>query len=299
MPLPGFLSRAEIARIAAQVIGDRVPGQVDQDILEASPTPRFALGSRLSPDGKSVFRYDQAGATPLTIATLQQAPVPEATHTGLVPVGTYAAGAKAITLTLGAVGVTQNQYAGGHLFIGTGTGAGQKFKIVSHPAAIGLATCTFVIEKGIVVATGASSRFALVANPCVGTIIQPGPPTAHLVGVTNIPVPAYYYYWAQTGGPAAVLTNGAVLLGKPVEAGLVAGSVRNMSNHLTTGGTPAADSVAGALALTDQGAEGVLRLMDTIASTTYNIGQVSRRVGHVLRVGADTQYSLIDLTLEL
>jgi hypothetical protein len=59
----GFYSRAEIASIADQVLGKRLPGRAAQGILEESAVQNYELGSPLvlpPPDNRK-YRYFKAG----------------------------------------------------------------------------------------------------------------------------------------------------------------------------------------------------------------------------------------------
>lgn len=71
-----------------------------------------------------------------------------------------------VTVTLGATAVTANEYAGGFLFVASGTGAGQTLKIASHPAADASANVVVTLEDAPNTAlVGASSVVNLIRNP--------------------------------------------------------------------------------------------------------------------------------------
>lgn len=71
-----------------------------------------------------------------------------------------------VTVTLGATAVLANEYAGGFLFVASGTGAGQTLKIASHPAADASASVVITLEDAPNTAlVAASSTVNLLRNP--------------------------------------------------------------------------------------------------------------------------------------
>lgn len=295
-------SRAEWARIAEQILGERAVGRPDQDIAEASAVQNFQLNARKQ-IGPSIYRYGLAGAVDIPLGVLCQAPVPAAVHHDLVPSASYAAGTRLVELTIGAANIAANEYAGGWLHVNDGTGQGQVFRILSHPAAVGGATCVFTLVDPITTAFDvANTLCAITANPYRQAIIHPSPPTAKLVGVPVAAIAAGYYGWFQTRGPAAVLTDGTLYIYQQVRpSDAVDGAVKHAIQEIATGSTAAAAMDAGktgALAEDSAGAETVVRLGETAVDTVYDLGSLQTIVGRVMRVEVDTDYSLIDLTLE-
>lgn len=287
---------AQGSRRAAQLItGGRLPGGARQDVLDVSATQNYRLGSRMVTD-EAEFIYGGAGAVLLPVGVVCQMPVPDTTHLNLVPVGVYAIDAFAITVTLAANAVTLNQYAEGQLIVRTGTGAGQRLRIASHPAAAGLATCIFTCYDKLVVATDGTSRFDLIANPYAGLIIHPSPPTAKIAGVTRLAVPISNFAWFQIGGPAAVLTNGVLYIFRHVRASpAVDGAISHAAVSVTTGPTAIAVMENGAIVIDSAGAESGPRFAKTAINTTYDLGPLHVLLGTVLRVAPDTMYSTIFL----
>ena len=184
-----------------------------------SSIQEHTLGEKMvTPDGR-VFRYVKAGATALVPGTLQQAPVEITNHQNLAPTANVAIGATSFTVTLGATAVTANQYAGGFVIITTSTGAGYQYRIKSHKAAALSATVQLTLEDPVLVAfVSASSKVDLVLSPYSGVIINPTTATSLPVGVAVYPITASYYGWLQTHGPAALLADGAVVVGTSVVA---------------------------------------------------------------------------------
>jgi hypothetical protein len=298
----GFYTRAELEQIANQIIGERLPGQPEQLITEVSATQRFALGA-VKDIGLSRYRYGQAGAVNIALGVLCQSPVPAVAQHDLVPLASYAVGTKVVGLTIGAANIAANEYAGGWLHVNDGTGQGQCLRILSHPAALAGATCLFTLIDPITTAFDvANTLCALTANPYDGAIIHPSPPTAKLVGVPVVAINANLYGWFKTRGPAAVLTDGTLYIYQQVRpSATVDGAVAHAIQQATTGSTAVAAMDAGktgALAEDSAGAETVVRLGETAVDTSYDLGSLQTIVGRVMRVEADTDYSLIDLCLE-
>lgn len=168
-------------------------------------TQSRALGtSAVTVDGRT-FRYVKAGASALVPGTLYQAPALIANHSNIAVSGTPVVGTTSVTVTLGATAATLNQYAGGDLIVLTGTGAGQTYGIVSHPAAGSGATLVLTLSDEIL--SVFSGTFTLVPNAFSGIIPQVGQfaggsrgASSSLSGVAVYPVTASQYGWVQTYG---------------------------------------------------------------------------------------------------
>ena len=180
--------------------------------------------------------------------------------------GTY----KVTVETNGATNIVENEYAGGYLYVNDGTGEGHCYKIKSHPAHVHSTdpSCEITLYDPIVVglATGGGSEVSLSHSKYEKVIVAPGttPMTGQTVGVAPIAITASYYFWNQVSGPAAVLVTGTVVIGDSVCASISSG-------------------IAGSVQA---------RVADSAAQ------RVARSVGEVMQVNADTEYALIDLTME-
>lgn len=231
---------------------------------ESSTDPITKLGTlREFPDG-SKFRYTKNGAVALVAGRLVQSVVPTANHLNIACAAT-AAGATSVTVTLGATAVTANEYADGYIFIndaGADTSTeGYTYRIKEHPAADASATLALTLynDSPVIIALTANSEATLVHNPFRNVIIHPSPPTSMVVGVAPRAIDANEYFWLQTAGPCAVLTSGTLVAGDfCVPGATVDGSVMP-SAAVETDGPP---------------------------------------VGRVMTVNADTEESLIYLTLD-
>lgn len=288
----------QASRPARVTHGGHIYGQPVQGIYGLSAALNYVLGTERY-DGESKYRYCRAGAPGAAPGLLYQMPIPDATNLNLVPVGVYAIGATTFIITLGAGGALANEYTGGYLYVNAGTGLGTKLRILTNTLAVGAVACTIVTQDGTPVAFDATSRFSLVRNPYAQVIVHPSPPTAMVVGVPLLTVPANNFFWLQVKGPVPILTDLVVNIGQFVKPSRnVDGAVQAADLSFLTGPTVAAVLGNGALVVDSQGAEVSPRLANTAAATRYDAGQMETIVGKVLRVNATTQYSLIDLMLD-
>jgi len=120
-------------------------------------------------------------------------------------------------------------------------------------------------DESVQVAMTTSTTVSLVKNTYKDIIIHPSPATAKLVGVAVSAIPANQYGWIQTWGPCAVLTQGTVVINEVVvDSATVDGAVAPMG---LTEGQP-------------------------------NTGAGQNAVGVVMEVAANTEHSLVFLTID-
>ena len=232
------------------------------DQFKATATKTLPFGTQMKfLDGRE-FIYARAGATDLTVGTLQQQAVAVTTDIKALAVpSAEIVGATSVGVTMQTV-LTANYYKEGFLFVSTGTGLGYMYKIKSHAAeSTGTGEATFLLEEGsaLRVAWDTTTKVGLRKHPCDYTVIAPTTETGALVGVSTRAVTTLYYCWLQKKGPAIVLTNGTVVVGEGVTRGVTtAGSVDPYN---------------------EDGAANILPL------------------GDVMSVGGSTEYSLINLNI--
>lgn len=193
----------------------------EQDVWTEDSEQRFPLGSKVSTADGRVYRYCQNAGTALARGKLTVAAGIVANHEDLA-VNTAAIGDKSLTVTLGATGVTENEYAEGYVVVVDDTGEGVAHKIDGHAAADAAAEVVIYLETPIETAFGAATTVTLVKNKYRDVVIATGGTQTDIpVGVPNIAVTADYYFWAQSGGVAAVLTSGTntATAGEPVTIG--------------------------------------------------------------------------------
>ena len=279
--------------------GGRVAGGSVQGALEESVSANYRIGTVLEEEGCE-YEYAQAGAVALSPGKLMQSELPVANHADLTPTGSYAIGISVIEVTLGASAVLVNEYRDGWILVTNATGEGQKLKILSHPAADASATCSFTCWEALTTATDGTSRMTLMKNPNQELIIHPSPPTALVVGVPQIAITAAYYFWLQTKGPTALLTDGVLYIYQQVTpSASVDGAVKHAIQEITVGaevaiGTKMAkinDSAGAASTAAITGTDAAY------ASSTIDIGSLQTVVGKVMQVRATTEYSIVNLKL--
>jgi len=179
-----------------------------------SATQLFPLGSTLI-YGSKTFKYAFSGAAIAAGALIQNAAA-VTTHRDLTPTAASAA-ATTVTVTLGGTNAaTLNQYKNGYLHVNDVAGQGQLLKIASNPAANASASCVITLFDPVVTAITTSSKIDLIQNPYIDVVIAPTAETGSVVGVSPIAIADDRYFWAQTSGPASVITDGTIVLGHTV-----------------------------------------------------------------------------------
>ena len=233
-------------------------------------THRHNLGTRMIMADGRVFRFAKMGAVAGVVGKVYQAAVPVANHLNCAVDTARAVGATTVSATLGATAATKDEYKEGFVHINDADAEGHIYPIKEHAAVSASAVLTATLEASyeLVVALTTSSEVTFTKNAYDSVVIAPTTLTAPVMGVTPRAVTASYYCWLQTWGPAAVLTNGTLIVGKMVSLGATtSGSVDTYPITLVEG-----------------------------APNTYVPGD-SPVLGVVMRVNATTEYSLIFLTI--
>jgi len=198
------------------------------DPYAESSTQLFPLGTKIT-QGERVWRYTLAGATGLNIgAPQQQAKAIHAEADDDIAVGAaFAIGVSTISLTstanlAAAPLTTANGFAEGYVYFNVAAGLGQCYKIKSHDAFSGTNEEGVVLYDALTVALTTSSKAGIAQNPYANVIATEAVVSGMCVGVPPLAVTAAYYYWSQTGGPAAVAVNAAIALGTVAVVGTTA-----------------------------------------------------------------------------
>ncbi len=235
-------------------------GPVKQSIYEESSAAKHRFGARAVTGDGRVFRYCKNGAVALTPGKLLQGAPPVAgdtVHLNCLVAAAVVAGAKKISVAMGASAAAANYYAEGFLHCNDVSPEGNYYKIKSHLAIAGSDTVWFNLYDPVIKALSVTSQVSFTKNAYDGVVIAPNAAlTQAAIGVSIIDVTASYYFWAQTWGDCAVLGQGTLVIGQ--NAGL--------------GGT-------------NDGAVG------PVSADTTAI------VGWVRRVNVSTEYSLIALRI--
>ena len=246
---------------------------VRQGIYEESSIPKADLGRFIDFEDGRRFRYCQCNASAgITKGHMCSAGTVDAddntvTQTGMtVALSNGYIGEKVINVILDTA-TTANLYADGMFTVEGGVGLGQIHKIRKNKAGgLAVATpCELTLYDGLVVALDATSIITLTKSKYKDVVVTPittevAPP----VGVPLITVTEAYYFWAQTRGYCAIVSD----TGDTLTVGLGVG-----------GGNGQTTSVAGAV----------------VKETSTHI---YKRYGVCVQIAAADTYATIDLALE-
>jgi len=215
-----------------------IPGYITSDVLESfdmvdvnpyaeSASQEFPLGSLLI-WGDRKFRYAKAGATAPGIGVpTQQAKTLHADADDALAVAVSAAAGDTTLSITGTTNLssTANIYAEGYVFADSKeAGGGQMYRIKSHVALNAAATKVITLYDPIVTAlTAGTDTVGLIQNPYKSVIAAEAVVSGAILGIPPISPTNAYYFWLQTGGPAAVLCNAEIALGTEAVAGTSAG----------------------------------------------------------------------------
>lgn len=202
---------------------------VEQDVHVTSENPRAKLGEKVRTADGRIYRYAKAGATALDPGKLTVAATPVANHQNIAVAAAAAVGDTSVTVTLGATAATAGQYAEGYMVVNDADGEGIAYKVSTNAAADGSESCVVTLEDPIKVALTTSSEVSLVYNVYDNVVISAVDQADVVVGVPNVSVAANYYFWAQTGGPCAILADEVIAQGAAATIGSsTAGSVETL-----------------------------------------------------------------------
>jgi hypothetical protein len=234
---------------------------------------KHRLGTRMQlPDGR-VFYYGLCAEAITAGKVAMMGATDHADHIkDLAIPAAYAAGVSQITITNSGLAVTgtgkytgdystAGTYENGYVFVNDEDGQGQVWQIMDHSTAGASATITvdFYPNDSVRTALTTSSQVGLAKSIYAEIeVFDLSDIDGPVVGVPNCDQTSGYYGWYQTAGPAAVLTNGTVVVGK----------------NVMTGSTT----------------DGSVDVMADDSSAEFLIGGV-------INVAATTEYSLVDLQI--
>ena len=226
-------------------------GAADELLQSYPPNPYaeskyqlFPLGTKMT-QGERVWRYCKNSSAAITVVgNMLSSPITvhaDAEDDLVVAASTgeaYAIGSYDITLTSTenidvAPWSTANGGKEGYVYINLGTGIGQMRKIKSHEALVTTGTAKFTVYDPWNVAIVAGTSVAgIIQNPYSNVVVSPAL-ADNPVGCAPIAVTASYYFWAQSGGPAAVTTHAAIAVGTMAVVGTTAGEIDPMASVTT------------------------------------------------------------------
>lgn len=239
----------------------------------ANTSQKHRLGTRMVYSDGRTFYYMKA-AEAITAGKVTMGSQTASDHIKGLAVVSGAAGANQVVVTNGGTTAitgsgkytenfaTRGDYVDGYLFVNDAVGEGQIFQIADHSSAATGAALTVDFYNNDTVQTALTTASKVGLHKPVGHSVEvwdyddiTGPP----LGVPTHDIASGEYFWNQTTGPAAVLTNGTVVLGK----------------NVMTGSTT----------------DGSVDVMADDSSAEFLIGAV-------LALGATTEYSLVDLQIK-
>lgn len=227
---------------------------------------RHNLGTVLMlPDGRR-YRYTEVGGTNIATARLVQSEPVTAAWDELVTAAA-AVGARVINITTGATLIAAGDLDEGYANIEDDAGEGHLYKLDIGQAAIAATTAGDIFlapGNGLVVALTAATTTGVSKNAYKDVVIAPTTLTARVMGCLTNAINANRFGWAQTSGPASVLTDGTVGIGQSV---------------MPSNGTAGAVEAWG--------------LTEAAPPT-----EITPVVGHVMELAATTEESLIYLMLD-
>ncbi len=194
-----FVSRANINRIAVDVLGDILVGRPEQGIYEESAVQNYEIGARLKEEGpwSRTFHYCQASEA------MAKTAIGAGPGTGLIEGNTTVAAVAGETqLTIANTVAALNEYAGGFVMpFRAGTTMEIMYRILSNTAtAAGVVVLT--LKDALLYPCTLPTFTSIWANP-YRNILTLWLHQAGLMPVSNvppIPVTIDYFYWGQTWG---------------------------------------------------------------------------------------------------
>lgn len=187
-----------------------LPLVVEGDAHSSSSVQQHPLGAVSFDQIGRMYRYVKAGASNLVVGNLLQSPARDTAFTDMAVPSAVAAGAYAITVTLGGTSTTANMFDNGILSITVTPGGGQQFTIRSHQVATNGTSCTFYTYEPVVTALTTSSKVTVRQNHYNGVIQSPTTRTGKTVGVAIYAIPASNYGWIGVRGSFGVLSDATV-----------------------------------------------------------------------------------------
>jgi len=173
----------------------------------------MALGTiSATPDGRT-YRYSRANSSvDLVAAQAQAAPTTiGATHTNLAVGAAAAVDALEVTnITIGATALTADQYRDGYLTVQDNAGEGFTYQINGHSAYDSTATTVKIsLRDPLEIALTTASEVTLAYNPWDLVVVSATDQADLPTGITHraVDVSVARYYWSQTGGIAAVVSD--------------------------------------------------------------------------------------------
>ena len=259
-----------------------------------------------------VYRYAKNGPQALAAGVFAQGPINELGHANLAVAVAKSPTASTISVTVKQAKVDTDDYKDGFLYINDVDGQGYVYDVISN-LSVGASeagtACAVTIDSELVVALTTSSEATLIKNPYKGVTLPLLKAFAPIAGVTPVAVAANSYFWLQVRGPAAVLQEGTLYVGKPVALsnktrGAVTLAKQVIPVPSNTYGEVGGDGLTEAFDFTQDALKTRIRAAAVTTSPTEVLTEISGAatlpeviLGYCLDPRADTEYALIDLRI--
>ena len=198
------------------------------------------------PDGRSFVWCKAAGTIPAGQLVAQD-PTSTTYDNALVVPTARAIGASLVTLTNAVATLAKNKFADGYMHTESSTGLGYDYKIKSQTAATttGAISVTLYENDTIRIALATTSKAGLRRHPCDSVVVWPTTATGIPIGVTKVAVVSGDYFWAQTYGMCALLSDAVVWrVGDPLRPSFSVAGAARVSGSVATGGVTTSGSRA-------------------------------------------------------
>jgi len=193
-----------------------------QQWYEQSATQKYLPGTLLVYGNGAKFRYakDSGSGTSkglVQAGASQEAKIiaeAQATSGTSVEIGDY----EIVVDITTASSLPENDLQQGQLVIDTSTAAGDRYTILANKVQSTDTLMTVLLKEPIRTAWAAGTTIDMTRNPWYKTLTFPTSSHGNMAaGVPQIAVTAGYWYWAQTGGSASVLTDAGdtIVVGEP------------------------------------------------------------------------------------
>ncbi|KKN17217.1 hypothetical protein LCGC14_0968040 [marine sediment metagenome] len=257
----------------------------ENQVYDIGAGQSWPLGTRAyAPDGR-VFRYAKNSAIALTIGKLVRRPEKTLGHQNLAVAAAAALDATSFTVTLTFASTTFDEYEGGLVYVNDVTGQGYLYGITGNSLTNQEGTLTVTINVPLKIALTTSSQISLIKNRYNGARVTETTPNERTLGSCVVAVPANNYFWAQVAGPAVILQDGEwdenkdLVPSTNLRGSAMAASAINQIAEARVGDASYADRLF-------QG--------NVIPSTA-----VTNTIGYALDPRADTEYGLVQLSLDV
>jgi len=217
--------------------------QPKQGIFETSESQLLAVGTLVTFNDGRKYRYNKNGGVLLAKGLMNSGAALdtdlEAETQTVIGANVGIGDVEVVCLIQTGSALVENALAGGTVYVESSTGIGDDYPIIASKLDASDDTLLRLrLRYPIRTAWSATTVLTIKKSPYWDTVVFPTTAENKAVGQNKVAVPVDYFYWGQTGGPAAFLVdNGDTLVkgepaGAPGTAG-AAGEIGNVANDGT------------------------------------------------------------------